>query len=275
MKKTVICHCSTMSRSVKTDSILDLEVANLKIAIDEQEFKSGEIGLKQMFDLIIEKKAKPITSQPPRAEFEALFKELLEQYDQVICVTPTGSLSGTYNGAVVSAKEIDPKNILVIDSMAIGMSETIIVEQAHELLKTTDNLDEIKVKLDQIAAGFLTYAVPGSLNYLRYSGRVDLKSVIIGAVLNINILIKVEDGKTFVHSKGRGYKSVLKEIAAEIDKYNVKEVYYSSILESQEKKDAILSLFEKKGLKVTQTHEADIVAGAHFGPDSYGFTFIR
>lgn len=274
MKNIGIVFCSTAAITKEFLNYDNMCIVSLHVTIGDKEYQSSDLNLKSFFKILEEQKVTPKTSQPSRIEFEKVFQAGLKMYDQLICITPSINLSGSYGNAKIAAKEIDNNRIAVVDSQAICMTENRMIIRAQTYIEQGLEFAEIIKRLTDYSHKFITYAVPGSLNYLKHSGRVDLKSMIIGTLLNIKVLVRVFDNETTLFAKGRGYKAILKVLNEEIDTYQVEEIIYTSILEDESTQQLFLNLFKSKGLKVTLTEEADIVCASHFGPQSLGFTFI-
>ena len=275
MNNIAIVYTSTISKTQKIcDSKNTFEV-KLYGSIGDNTYKSGDITLTDYLDELESKSEFAKTSQPSSVEFIELFTELLKKYEHVICLTPSENLSGTYSNALVSSKKVDENNIKVIDTKAIAMSETIAMEKTIDLIDQGKSIEEIVKIVDELTKRLVTYAVPGSLNYLARSGRVNMQAAKLGTLLQVKVLVRVIDGQTGIYHRGRGDKSIAKKLINDIEKFKVTKLYYTSINETPESKNVYLNLFKEKNIEVIETFEADIVPASHFGPQSLGFTIIR
>ncbi len=277
MENLGIILCSTVS---KTDSILaasNIEYISLSTNFKEFEIKSGEVTLPEYFAKVEELNEVPKTSQPSTGDIIQTIENAVSKYSHVIIVTIGELLSGTHQNVVLALDSLDndiKEKVKIVNSGCIAMSETIIYD---ELVKKQDEMsfEELVEHLDRFSKELVTYAVPGSMKFLKMSGRVNTSQLVLGTIANIKTLIKANYEDVSLYHKGRGYKSILKKIEEEIELYNPSKAYYTSILEEQKIHDAMMDLFKKHNIEVIETKEADIVAGTHFGPLSYGFTLIK
>ncbi len=278
MNNLGIIVCSTISLTQEVINASNIETLILSTTFSNREIKSHEVSLEEYFNYIEEVKEVPKTSQPATGEIVTILEKMIAKYNEVLVITPSINLSGTNQNvhlAISMLPEAEHHKIKVIDSKGVAMTETILCERANQLSQDGQSLDEMLPELEKLSNGFLTYGIPGSLTFLKRSGRVNLSQLLIGKLVNLKIMVKVEDNEVSVASKGRGYRSIFHKIEEEIKEYKPKKVYYTSIREEAKLTTALMQLFAKYNLDITVTKEADIVSGTHFGPNSFGFTFIK
>ncbi len=78
------------------------------------------------------------TSQPSINDFLKIFKEKLQNFEKVICVTFSSKISGAYNSAVQAIKFLpssDQKNIYILDSFQGSGAEGLIILKIAEMIK--------------------------------------------------------------------------------------------------------------------------------------------
>lgn len=138
-----------------------------------------------------EKKA-VATSQPGTGDFLALLKTIPED-DPVIIVTLTSGVSGTYNGAVLAARQSKRKNIAVINSRTTAIGIVEVLEDAFQFIDEGLSFEEVVKKLERAALHMRTTFVPSTLDYLRRGGRIGKAAGLIGAILKIKPVIFLND----------------------------------------------------------------------------------
>ncbi len=278
MNKLGIIVSSTVSLTDKIKTASFIKPLILSTNFSNREIKSGEVTLAEYFDYVEETKEVPKTSQPATGEIIVLLNEMLAEFESVIVITPSINLSGTNQNVHLAITMLDEEvqnRVKVIDSHGVGMTETILCEKAIESLENGLDFEQIYNELDVLSKRFVTYGIPGSLTFLKRSGRVNFSQLIIGKLINLKIIVKVENNEVNIASKGRGYRSVLNKIESELTNYKPKLAYYTSIREEEKLTTAVMELFNKYNVKTIMTDEADIVSGTHFGPNSFGFTLIK
>lgn len=149
----------------------------------------------------------PTTTQPTPTTFAAIYDKIAEETDEILVVTISTKISGTYESAL-SAKNLAEKKcrIEVIDSRTVGMGLGLIVIAAAKLAQTGVQLDEISgwVRRAMPRSHFIVYL--DTLKYLAKGGRIGKAKEILGSLLSIKQILTIKDGEmaplTRFRSKG-------------------------------------------------------------------------
>ena len=84
-----------------------VDVVPLTIHFGETEYIDGvTIDSKTFYEMLVESDVLPTTSQATPFAFEKAFRAAVEAGDEVVCITCTSKLSGTYQSAVIAAEEL-------------------------------------------------------------------------------------------------------------------------------------------------------------------------
>ncbi|KUK91968.1 MAG: DegV family protein, partial [Thermotogales bacterium 46_20] len=76
----------------------------------------------------------PKSSQPTPAEFTALYRNIKrEGYDEIVVLTLSSAMSGTYNSALIAARDSNIP-VHVIDTKKASAAATLIAKRAREFL---------------------------------------------------------------------------------------------------------------------------------------------
>ena len=192
----------------------NVHVIPLTIQIGGEYVPENEATIKQVIDYSErEKKAVP-TSQPSTGDFLKLFSDI-PQEEPIIVICLPAAVSGTYNGAVLAARQSGRKNITVINSKttAIGMVE--VLEDALEFIDEGLSFEEISKKLLEVSELTRTCFTADTLDYLRRGGRIGKAAGLIGSILKIKPVIYLnKDNEVDVLAKVRTTK---KAVAAMMD----------------------------------------------------------
>lgn len=90
------------------------------------------------------------TSQPSPKDFLDVYKNQLEIFEKIICITITSKLSGTYNSAI-QAKNFLPSDqkdkIFVVDSLNVSGGEALMVFKALEIIQEGGEVEQIAEEL--------------------------------------------------------------------------------------------------------------------------------
>jgi len=106
---------------------------------------------------------KPKTSQPSIGDFLSAFKEQLNNFEHVICVTVSSKVSGTYNSAVQAKNFLDEKlkeKVMILDSWNGSGGEGLQVIKILDLIKNGLDAKTIFDKVQkQISKYHIMFAV--------------------------------------------------------------------------------------------------------------------
>lgn len=138
----------------------------------------------------------PTTTQPPPGDFVDIYNKLAEETDEILVVTLSSKLSGTYESAL-NAKSLAQKKcrIEVIDSQTVAMGLGLIVIAAANAAQAGANLDELtdSVRRAMNRSHLLIYF--DTLQYLAKGGRIGKAKELLGSVLSIKQILTVKEGE--------------------------------------------------------------------------------
>lgn len=138
----------------------------------------------------------PTTTQPPPGTFADVYNKLAEETDEILVVTLSTKLSGTYESALNARSLVEKEcRIEVIDSLTVAMGLGLIVVSAAKAAQTGANLDEIVglVRRAMPRSHFIAYF--DTLKYLAKGGRIGKAKGLLGALLSIKQILTVKDGE--------------------------------------------------------------------------------
>lgn len=150
----------------------------------------------------------------------------LERGQDVICVTMSSGISGTYNAAATAAMELmetwPDRFVHIVDSKGCGFGTGLIAVRAAELSRQGVDARDAAGILDEEVAHSCQYFTVDDLNFLKRTGRVSGVTATIATVLNIKpILYGDTEGHIVSCGKNRGRKAA---IAAIVKKYEEKRI---------------------------------------------------
>ena len=154
------------------------------------------------------------------------FGAALEAGDDVIYVSLSSGISGTYQAAVNAKQELEEeypdRYIHIVDSHGCGFGSGLLAIRAAELSKLGTPVRQAGAMLDADVPHMCQYFTVDDLNFLKRSGRVSGATAMIGTVLNIKpILYGDAAGHIVSCGKVRGRK---KAIDAIVEKYAQKQM---------------------------------------------------
>ncbi|MFP4461581.1 MAG: DegV family protein [Thermotogota bacterium] len=226
MEKTKIIVDSTGDIPLEWIKKMDVEVIPLHILWEERGINEDDSrnydDLKQYWDDLDKEDDLPKTSQPTPVEFKNRYDRFFEEgYSSIIVITLSSTLSGTYNSAIIAAKEYGDK-VQVIDSKTASSAIALFVYRTSELL--SQGLDVIRVRdqllreMDEKRFGAFFYV--SNFNFLRKGGRVSRFASFVGTMLNLRVSIFVnEEGNLIPFGKSRGTKKAQKLVISKAQEF--------------------------------------------------------
>lgn len=173
-----------MAVKIVTDSAADLpesvaleygiEVVPIRINFGKESFWDGiDIGPEEFFRRTLQEL--PTTSQPPPYLFESCINPLLEQGDEVLCLTLSSALSGTYHSALIGAGK-NPCKVRVVDTKLVSAGQGLLAVRAARLARKGIGLDELKGFVEQERKKIRVFATMESIDPLVKGGRINVFS---------------------------------------------------------------------------------------------------
>lgn len=198
----------------------DFDFSPMKILTDEREFADDRnLDVDEMATYLENYKGKSRTSCPNPSDWLEAFGDA----DDIICVTITSALSGSYNSACVAKQiyeaENEGKRVFVLDTLSAGPEITLIVKKLEEYLKNGMNYDtvcgHIKAYIKQTGLVFMLK----SLNNFANNGRVSPLVARIAGFAGICIVGKASDEGTLepthkCRGEARSIETIIKDLSA-------------------------------------------------------------
>lgn len=185
---------------------LGITLAPILVRFGKDEFMDGvNITHREFFEKLIESGELPQTSQINEFRFAEYFKNLTANGDDVIAITISSKLSGTYSCAVKAAKKFGGK-VRVVDSLNASIGERVLLHYALRLLNGGLTIDEIVKELNERKQKIQVLAVLDTLKYLRKGGRISAAAAIAGEMLSIKPVVSVIKGEVKLVGKAIGSK---------------------------------------------------------------------
>jgi DegV family protein with EDD domain len=227
----------------------------------------------------------PKTSVPSRGEVNALFDKAIEEgYDEIIAITISSGLGGTYNQVAMAAKDYEDKiKVHVVDSRTTSFVEGLLAVRAQEMVNKGYDAERILKEIAWMKKRQRFLGIDGKLDYLIYNGRLKGAKAFMGQVLKICPLLHFnENGEAEAIESVRTQKKALLR-AIEVIKETIgdrspEDYILFHVYTGKSPVDILRELEEKEGFSTN--HEEVImspVSGCHNGPwlAGYGLQFIR
>lgn len=182
----------------------DLTILPIHITFGDQEFQDGVDMTHQMFyERLIESDELPVTSQVAPFAFEEAYKAAKEKGEEVIAITLSSKLSGTWQSANIAAESYEDM-VHVVDSENVSIGQRVLVEYALRLKDGGMTALEIVEKLEAEKKNIRLIALLDTLEYLKKGGRISRAAAVAGSLLSIKPVIAIQGGEVVILGKARG-----------------------------------------------------------------------
>ena len=185
---------------------LGIYLIPIKVRFGNEEYSDGiNLSHREFFEKLIESSDLPQTSQINEFAWEEKFKELTADGSEVITITISSKLSGTYGCAVRAAKKFGGK-VCVIDSMNACAGERVLCDYALRLINSGHSSAEIEAELNAAKNKIQLLAVLDTLKYLKKGGRISAAAAVAGELLSIKPVVSIVRGEVKCIGKAMGSK---------------------------------------------------------------------
>lgn len=207
----------------------DLFTIPLTILLDGEEYSDGiDLSPQELFESLKFLKSPPKTSQPSVGAFQALYEKLSKDYDQIVAVLLSGTLSGTVSSSKQAAKLVDIP-VITFDSKILTYPMSALLKVGMALFKAGHSVDAVIKQMESIRDSNETFVLVGSLEQLHRSGRMSGVQFFLGSMLNVKPIITFEDGglnvKEKVRSEKKAKERIMEYLKTSYETHRFKEVY--------------------------------------------------
>lgn len=129
-----------------------LEVLPLTVAFGDDVYREGvDITYDQFYEMLAEREEFPNTGQATPFLFQEALERAREAGEDVVVITMSSRLSGTYQNACMAAaaaREAGLETVRVVDSLNMTLGERIVVQYALQLVDEGLGANEIADALE-------------------------------------------------------------------------------------------------------------------------------
>lgn len=279
-----------MSIRIVVDSTADmteeiqkrLTIVPLNVSFGQESYIDGvTINHREFYEMLARSSTLPTTSQPSPEAFACVFEEAKKAGDELVVLTVSSGISGTYQSAVIAAQDY-PENVHIVDSKNVAVALGALAEYALELVDRGMSAKEIADELENAREDVVLLALLDTLENLKKGGRIPPVLAFAGGLLSLKPVLWMKDGKLEMLSKGRGTKQGYGLLLKEIDALGgvdfskpfftgytgVSDALLERFLESSS------ALWAQSDKPVRRTQLCSVV-GTHAGPGAVVLGFFR
>lgn len=220
MNKYIIVADSTTDLPVELVDNKDLIILPLSYTINDKTYKNyldyKEQNIDEFYQLL-EEGNQATTSQLNPVDYEEALTPILEKGYDVILLTLSSKLSGTYNSARLATLELSEKfkdrQIILIDSKSASLGFGYLTMQAVYAKRANKTIEEVANFINDLIPKVAHWFTVDDINHLRRGGRISAVSSVVAKTLRIKpILYCNEEGALVARTKALSRKRAIKSL---------------------------------------------------------------
>lgn len=279
-----------MSIRIFTDSAADLEpeefaaygieLIPLSITVDQRIYQADlKFNKADFFRMLEQSPIFPTTSQPAPADFETVFEEARAAGDEIVYISISSALSGTFQCANVVKGMGEFENVHLVDSLSATLGQKLLVLHAAQLRDRGFSAVEIAARLTALRERIRIFAGLDTLEYLQKGGRLSKAAAGLGTLARIKPVVTVsQEGTVQVAGKALGKSKAMTQVAAMLAEAPPDPQFpiYGVYCCQQENLTELRDKISKNGVDIPDEMCFGIgpVIGAHIGPGAYGVVYV-
>ena len=265
-----------------------IDVIPFYITFDQKtHLKEGvDISKDEYFKRLVEdKNLFPKTSQPSPQDYIDVYTPHLKAGKDIISLTISSKLSGTYNSATLAAQTLKDdypnQTIVVIDSLNVSLCQGLILKEIIKMRDKGYSITETVKSANEIIKTAKIYFTLDTLEYLKRGGRVGPTTALVGGILGLRPVLQLVDGAVDQLDSVRGKKRVMQlveegVVAALKDDIQSVNIAVGHILREEDATNFKTSLEKSLTTKIpTPVTEVGVTIGTHAGPGAIAVAYCK
>jgi DegV family protein with EDD domain len=273
--------------NIVTDSTADLDpsdaaslgisIVPLTIEVEGRVLRDGiDLTPAEFFDSLPSFSPPPITAAPAPGLYTAAFDNALSDGGEVVCITVSSRLSGSFSAAVAGRERaIESERITIIDSLSATAAEGNIVVAAAIAASKGSGRDKVIAIAESVRDRQQLLVGLDTLNYLQRGGRIGRATSFLGGLLSIKPLLTLQEGEVTPAERVRTHSRMLERLSAFAMSYPNPEmvtIAHAALPdEAQELERKVRAAFP---LAKISTRWIGAVVGLYTGPGALGVAVV-
>lgn len=269
----------TASDILETEAkAMNIELIALSSSFEDETIEENtEESFEKFYKKLEEAATLPASSQPSPDKYLTIFENAKEKNEDVLVITISSKLSGTYNCAILAKNMAEYDRIFIVDSLQASLSQRMIVNYAVKLRAESLTVEEIEQKLLEIRSRIFLTGVPADMKYLKKGGRVSPVIANIGDVIGIKPVLWLKDGVIECKMKVRGLKAAKTGMQSFLNDNEISDelpVMFGHSNNEAKGESFMNETMEKYNLSGSSLHNIGPIIGTHTGPDALMMGFV-
>jgi len=206
-----------------SDELLDkhgIGLVPLQLVVGERTYQDRlEMRPEEFYALLRTGTIQPSTSQPSPAAFTAAYEHARATATDVVVVTLSSGLSGTYASAETARKAFAPGGVHVVDSLRASFGIGLLALRGAELAEEGWSGAEIARELVRVRDQSGMLLTVDTMDALLRSGRVSRFKAVLAGFLDVKPVLSLDrEGKVFPVDRARGREALLEKALAFVER---------------------------------------------------------
>lgn len=289
MNKFILTGCSTadLQRSDFEDNNIPFVSFHYTMNGVEYEDDLGKTISPNDFYKAIEEGATPSTSQVNSEQYIKFWEPYLQEGLDVLHITLSSGISGTYNSALLAKRYLDEKyperRLFVIDSLGASSGYGMLLMYANDLKNSGKTIEECRDWLEENKLNVHHWFFSTDLTSYKRGGRISSASFFLGQLLKICPLLNMDnEGRLIPRKKVRTKDKIIIEIVKKMEEHVIDGYNYDGkcyLCHSACEQDAlkIVNLLKEKFTNLKgkiRVFNIGAVIGSHTGPGTVALFFL-
>lgn len=259
----------------------DIGIVPLYVTFSEQTYKDGiDLTVPELYRKVDETGKLPKTAAPSPADFIEAFRPHIEEGRRILYISLSSELSSTYQNALIAADEFADGMVTVFDSLNLSSGIGLQVMKAVNAAAEGKSVEEIVDLLTAVRPQVETEFVIDSLDYLYKGGRCSGMQNIVGSLLKIRPVIKVENGKMTPAYRIRGSREkaldqLLNNALSRLPEMDNDLIFVTHSLADEDAKKLKEALEVKTNARQVAMSNAGCVISSHCGAKTIGILYTK
>jgi DegV family protein with EDD domain len=255
----------------------NFRVVPLYVRFGDESFKDYvEIDPQRFYERLTTTPELPTTSQPTPADFLAVYEELAPDYEHILSLQISSTLSGTFASAQSAAELLGGDKVRVIDTRTVSASLALLAIGVQQRLDRGTTDAEIDAFVEEYGRTHHLLFTVNTLEYLAKGGRIGKAAAFAGNLLNVKPILTIRDGEVVPLKRVRGNHKAFQEF---------KRIFESTSTDTPHLKGGIAHAAAPGRMEALRKLVRDVrpqaeiemattlgaVVGTHAGPGTVGF----
>jgi DegV family protein with EDD domain len=280
MARIAIVTDSTADLSAELRERHGITMVPLTVLIDDQSYRDQiDLTTNDFVERLRTVEVLPTTSQPSPDQFESAFRELAADHDAIVAVLLSSKLSATIQSATKAAEAVaDLIPVEIVDSRTGTMSLGLQAIRAAELAQTDRPAPAIAAQLRAEVIEHHVVFFVDTLEYLQRGGRIGRAAALVGGLLQLKPLLRVDEGQIVPYERTRTRAKAITGLTDFVRGFPHVERIAAIHVSDPEEAEALADQFaEITSIPRDQVFVTQIgpVIGTHIGPGAMGVALFE